>query len=378
MERSFVFISTAFSLFSEAERKKGSDSFDLFTNTFNSMSVLEQICWDRKLMEGEEERQLSEELLMAIAIVINDLIAVNKDCGGGGGRGSGVLRLLPMNVDILAFMERIKKYAKCSDACFVVGLIYVDRVVNKHDFVLTVHNVRLVLLTAVMVAAKFHEDVFYNNAFFAQLGGVTVREINASEIQLLQLLHFSTVVTSALYDKYSSQLRCYRKRANALASLKTTLNQQQQQQVQVQAVQQPTMPMPVPLQIVPPYQHQHHHHPHGDNRSPVVPMAMAHHVVYDYAGVPMGSTYSPVHAQVVGAAYRSSPPPPLTLPPPGLEHIQYHQHQHQHQHQLVSVSATVATVVTPVFAYTPVTGSPLSSKHHQHQVAMFPLQVPYV
>ena len=32
-----------------------------------------------------------------------------------------------------AYLERIKKYARCSDSCFVVALIYIDRLIETQN-----------------------------------------------------------------------------------------------------------------------------------------------------------------------------------------------------------------------------------------------------
>jgi hypothetical protein len=60
-----------------------------------------------------------------------------------------------------------------------------------------------------MLSAKFFDDLFYNNAFYAKLGGVTALEINALEVDLLSLLNFSLFVTSEQYAKYHGELQSY-------------------------------------------------------------------------------------------------------------------------------------------------------------------------
>ena len=146
-----------------------------------------------------------EELLTVISICLNDLICLVY-------KGPEV----PSSVNLLNFMLRIKKYGKCSDACFLVALVYLDRIVNTGEFLLTPHNVHRVILTAIMVAAKFHEDHFYNNTLFAKLGDLTLSEMNSLEVELLQQLRFSLVVNNELYNEYFHQLCCYRERARSL------------------------------------------------------------------------------------------------------------------------------------------------------------------
>lgn len=48
--------------------------------------------------------------------------------------------LKPPQITILAYLERIFKYASCSSECFILALIYIDRLISKNNFVLTELN----------------------------------------------------------------------------------------------------------------------------------------------------------------------------------------------------------------------------------------------
>lgn len=69
-----------------------------------------------------------------------------------------------------SYLARIRRYSKCSDACLVLTLVYVDRAIETKGLLLSALNIHRLIIVAVMLAAKFHEDLFYNNAFYAQLG----------------------------------------------------------------------------------------------------------------------------------------------------------------------------------------------------------------
>lgn len=53
----------------------------------------------------------------------------------------------------------------------MLGLIYMDRFIQRNDFALTALNVHRVAITSVMVAAKFFDDQYYNNAYYAKVTG---------------------------------------------------------------------------------------------------------------------------------------------------------------------------------------------------------------
>lgn len=65
----------------------------------------------------------------------------------------------PPSLSIEQYLNRIFKYSGCSPSCFVVAKVYIDRFLQITDGFLTMLNVHRLLITAVMVAAKFIDEV---------------------------------------------------------------------------------------------------------------------------------------------------------------------------------------------------------------------------
>lgn len=64
------------------------------------------------------------------------------------------------NISIRKYLERIYKYTNCSPSCFVVGYVYIDRLIHRHPHSLVISlNVHRLLVTSVMVASKMLDDV---------------------------------------------------------------------------------------------------------------------------------------------------------------------------------------------------------------------------
>jgi hypothetical protein len=57
-----------------------------------------------------------------------------------------------------------------------------------------------------MVAAKFLDDFYYSNEFWAKIGGVPNAELNTLELEFLFLTNFDLQVKRGLYNKYRSAL----------------------------------------------------------------------------------------------------------------------------------------------------------------------------
>merc|ERR1711862_280637 len=110
------------------------------------------------------------------------------------------------SISVLHYLERIHKYASCSTECFILALIYIDRLIQRNNFILSELNVHRVVITSIMLAAKFFDDAYYNNAYYAKVGGVLVAEMNSLEVEFLFRINFSLHVTPDVYSKYHAEL----------------------------------------------------------------------------------------------------------------------------------------------------------------------------
>ncbi|GMG99716.1 hypothetical protein Nepgr_001556 [Nepenthes gracilis] len=109
-------------------------------------------------------------------------------------------------LSIRQYIERIHRYANCSPSCFVIAFVYMDRYAQRTDSHLTSLNVHRLLITSVMLAAKFVDDACYSNAYFAKVGGVSTAEINELEMEFLSTLDFRLHVTVEEFDQYCLRL----------------------------------------------------------------------------------------------------------------------------------------------------------------------------
>lgn len=158
--------------------------------------------------QGTEDSD-SSTVLTALANVLETLIDANKKFMSApqAVRVTKFQCSYAPDVSIISYLERIRKYAKCSDCCFVMSLIYIDRMIESCNVVLTSLNVHRLLITSIMLSAKFLDDLFYNNAFYAKLGGVSVTELNGLELEFLEKIQFSLYVSPESYNKYLSELQ---------------------------------------------------------------------------------------------------------------------------------------------------------------------------
>jgi len=111
----------------------------------------------------------------------------------------------PPTLAIPDYLNRIRKYFVASDECYVMALVYIDRV-GKVDPAMTVSelNVHRLLVIAAMIAAKFHDDVYYSNNYYAKVGGLSLKEVNALEAKFLKMLDWRMYVDPQEYQLYHS------------------------------------------------------------------------------------------------------------------------------------------------------------------------------
>lgn len=60
-----------------------------------------------------------------------------------------------------------------------------------------------------MVAAKFADDFFYKNEYYAKIGGISKLEINALELQLLKNLNYNLYIATEEFYVYLDRLQAY-------------------------------------------------------------------------------------------------------------------------------------------------------------------------
>lgn len=155
--------------------------------------------------DGGNKKMLSEpsadpSLVSSVAALLQQLAAQNKSEGCGA---PCFLSATEPVISVPDYMERLARFFQCSRECFVLALIYIDRLLqsNSHIWLCSL-NVHRLVVTALMVAVKFADDTFYSNAYYAKVGGLPLREMNHLEATLLRMLHFRLHVLPWEFHKY--------------------------------------------------------------------------------------------------------------------------------------------------------------------------------
>lgn len=189
-----------------------------------------------------EQTAQGSALVRVLSAVLDRLVCANAPLAlADPGQVTKFHALKAPGIGIHQYLERIHKYASCSNECFILALIYIDRLIQRNNFLLTELNVHRVVITAILLGAKFFDDAYYNNAYYAKVGGVLVSEMNGLEVDFLFRINFSLHVTPELFQKYREEL------------LSHSSSKDEDHQSRITPVIQPMPPAPVvQMQAAPP------------------------------------------------------------------------------------------------------------------------------
>lgn len=150
-----------------------------------------------------EPRGNDEQLAEGLRAVIAQMVAVSSN----DYRMTCFHAVRPPAMSIQDYFARIQRFFGCSGACYVLGLLYLDRIMKRHpDYGMSTLSCHRLVITSIMVAAKFNDDVFYSNAYYAKVGGVKIAEINGLELRFVQLLNWELHVQPQEYEVYEKIL----------------------------------------------------------------------------------------------------------------------------------------------------------------------------
>jgi len=107
------------------------------------------------------------------------------------------------SMSIQDYLNRIRKYFRGCDECFVFALVYIDRLATADSgMVVSALNAHRLLLIAVVLATKFHDDIHYSNEYYAKVGGMTLKEVNSLEKHFAETLSWKLHVGPEEYRFY--------------------------------------------------------------------------------------------------------------------------------------------------------------------------------
>eukprot|EP01133_Synstelium_polycarpum_P001390 gene1390-1603_t len=86
---------------------------------------------------------------------------------------------------------------------FIICIIFIDRLKrNNQSFQINLFNIHRLVVSSALLASKYQNEKSLDNRYYAQVGGISLGEINALELRFLTLLDHNLFIRGDEFDKY--------------------------------------------------------------------------------------------------------------------------------------------------------------------------------
>jgi hypothetical protein len=103
---------------------------------------------------------------------------------------------------ILKYLNYIYSNSNCSPSAIIIGVIYLERMKKYKKWRLFNYNFKKLLLISIMVASKMYDDNYISNGYWAQIGNMSLRNLNKNELNFIFEITFLLIVKKEEYDDF--------------------------------------------------------------------------------------------------------------------------------------------------------------------------------
>lgn len=112
-------------------------------------------------------------------------------------------------ISIVNFLDRILNYTYLEDSTLIISFIYLDRICEIGNQKMKHINIHRLILASVVLAIKYNEDDYYDNTYYAKVGGITFDELCDLEEAFIKKINYTLFVSDELFEKYEIYLNKY-------------------------------------------------------------------------------------------------------------------------------------------------------------------------
>lgn len=117
------------------------------------------------------------------------------------------------DISVAAYVSRLSQYAFSSTACLLSAYLYVKRAAAADRSLMpTSLSIHRLLITALVISAKYLDDLTYSMGYYAKVGGLPAKELVYLELRMLSLLDFKLHISPSdfhtLERELDAALRC--------------------------------------------------------------------------------------------------------------------------------------------------------------------------
>ncbi|KAK8130150.1 nuc-1 negative regulatory protein preg [Apiospora kogelbergensis] len=152
-----------------------------------------------------------EDMVVLISNMLSELIETNDSIAIKNSHLTRFHSRTAPGISVLDYLHRLAKHATLSPPLLLSMVYYIDRLCALYpDFTINTLTVHRFLITAATVAGKGLSDSFWNNTFYAKVGGVKVAELKLLELEFLYRVDWKIVPNPEVLVAYYKGLieRC--------------------------------------------------------------------------------------------------------------------------------------------------------------------------
>lgn len=109
-------------------------------------------------------------------------------------------------ITIRDYLKRLNRYSRCSIECFILALIYIDKL-TKINIIFNEESSHRILFICLILAIKYLDDEIYTNKYYSEIGGLNLLEVNNLEKYTLELFKYNIHIKDKEYDIYLVEIQ---------------------------------------------------------------------------------------------------------------------------------------------------------------------------
>jgi hypothetical protein len=153
----------------------------------------------------ENNDELTEKIIKRLALTFNEIIKNNEIKYEEN--IYFIEKEIP-EISIEKYLLRISKYINPSYSLFVILPYIMDKIILNKDYNIKLNKyiIHYIIITSILIISKQYEDNIYNNKFYSQVGGISLKTLNKYEILALEIIDYDLSMSLDIYEKYKHHL----------------------------------------------------------------------------------------------------------------------------------------------------------------------------
>jgi len=155
-------------------------------------------------------REISFDLISSVCESVGPFLACQIDKVRLSPSHSPFDALSEPKISLPAYFERIRHYSQATPETILCAVVLIRRISKFTGLPLTNLNCHRLLISAIMVFAKFYDDEIDSNARWARIAGVKKVEINNLEVEFLNRCQFDLRVSTEDFHDIVYQIASFK------------------------------------------------------------------------------------------------------------------------------------------------------------------------